>query len=64
MADAEKHRQEQAKFDPAIMAELLAQPEVAVQAAKMPPVMLEWYKDLLIKDGIYSRYVKERKGEN
>jgi len=46
--------------DPEIMAELLAQPDVAKEVAGMTPEALDWYKELLVSSGIYSRYVKER----
>ena len=49
------------KVNPAIMAELLEQPEIKEQIAGYAPEMLDWYKDLLVQQGIYDRYVKERK---
>jgi len=49
------------KVDPAIMAELLAHPSVAREVAGMPADMLAYYKDLLVDEGIYDQYVRERK---
>lgn len=49
------------KVDPAILRELLAQPEVAPHVVQMTPEEREWYKQLLVSEGIYDRYVKERK---
>lgn len=49
------------KYDPKIMAELLDQPDVKEQVDQMQPEMLEWFKELLVSQGIYSRYVKERR---
>ncbi len=49
--------------DPAIMAELLAQPDVKKHVKGLSPEMLDWYKDLLVSQGIYARYVKERKAK-
>lgn len=43
------------------MEELLKQPEVAEQAAQMTPEMLAWFRDLLVSQRIYAKYVKERK---
>lgn len=48
------------KVDEAIMSELLTQPGIKEQVSQMTPEMLEWFKDLLVKQGIYARYVKER----
>lgn len=45
----------------AIMAELLAQPGVAERVAAMAPDELAWYRRLLVSQGIYARYVRERK---
>lgn len=42
------------------MAELLLQPGVREAVATMTPDELVFYKDLLISQGIYARYVKER----
>lgn len=49
--------------DPEIMAELLAQPDVAKEVAGMSPETLKWYKELLVSSGIYTQYVKEREGK-
>lgn len=46
--------------DPAIMAELLAQPGVKEAVAGMTPDEREFYQELLISQGIYARYLKER----
>ena len=51
------------EVDEKIMAELLEQPEIKRETAKMTPEMLAWYKDLLVSEGIYTRYVKEREGK-
>lgn len=48
------------KVDEKIMAELLDQPDVKREIAGMTPEMLEWYKDLLVSEGIYTQYLKER----
>ena len=48
------------KYDEKIMAELLEQPGVKENVAKMSPEMLEWFKELLVKQGVYIRYVSER----
>jgi hypothetical protein len=49
------------KVDPAIMAELLDHPAVREAVAKMTPDELKFYKELLVSQGIYAKYVKERK---
>lgn len=49
------------KINPEIMAELLAQPSVKENADKMTPEMLEWFRELLVSQGIYAKYVKERR---
>lgn len=49
------------KVDPAIMAELLAQPDVAREIAGMPADVLAYFKDLLVDEGVYDQYVRERK---
>ena len=48
------------KVDPAIMAELLAHPSVAKEIAGMPADVLAYYKDLLVDEGVYDQYVRER----
>lgn len=55
-----KRKKPRIKVDPAIMAELLEQPDVKEHVAQMSPEQLTWYKDLLVSQGIYARYVKER----
>lgn len=49
--------------DEKIMAELLEQLEVKCETAKMSPKMLAWYKELLVSEGIYTQFVKEREGK-
>ena len=56
-----KKPKRQPEVDPAIMAELLAQPGVREQVEQMTPDELDWYKELLVSEGIYKQYVKERK---
>ena len=46
--------------DPDIMAELLEQPDVASYVEQMTADEVEWYKGLLVSEGIYDRYVRER----
>ncbi|MEN6300826.1 MAG: hypothetical protein ABFD51_13110 [Anaerolineaceae bacterium] len=48
-------------YDPKIMAELLSQPEIKKEVEKMHPEILSWYKDLLVSEGIYAKYCRERK---
>jgi len=43
------------------MAELLAQPDVAKEIEGMPADVLAYYKDLLVDEGVYDQYVRERK---
>jgi hypothetical protein len=47
-------------YDEKIMDELLSQPEIKNNVKKMTHEMLEWFKELLISQGIYDKYVKER----
>jgi hypothetical protein len=47
-------------YDLEIMDELLKQPEVVKSVKDMKPETLEWFKELLVSQGIYARYVKER----
>lgn len=54
------NKTKQTAYDPEIMAELLAQPTVASELAQMSPEMREWYIELIVKNGIYERYVRER----
>lgn len=42
------------------MDELLAQPGVAEFVATMTDEERAWYRDLLVREGIYARYVQER----
>jgi hypothetical protein len=44
----------------AIMAELLHQPEVKKSVLRMTAKELEFFKTLLVKQGIYARFVRER----
>lgn len=48
-------------YDFEIMDELLQQPDVAESVKDMNPDTLEWFKELLVSQGIYAKYVKERK---
>jgi hypothetical protein len=48
-------------YDPEIMNELLKQPGVKKNVKKMKPETLEWFKELLVSQGIYSKYIRERK---
>lgn len=56
-----KNASKKPAVDPAIMAELLEQPDLKVQVAEMQPEELDWFKELLVSQGIYAQYVKERK---
>lgn len=49
------------KVNPRIMRELLEQPGVREPVAQMTADERAWYEDLLVSEGIYDRYVKERK---
>lgn len=51
------------EVDPAIMAELLETPVIKAQIEGWDPAMIDWYRELLVKDGIYAAYLKERKGK-
>ena len=53
-------KKQQIKVDEKIMAELLEQPEVKLEVAKMTPEVLALYKDLLVSEGIYQQYVREQ----
>lgn len=46
--------------DRAILDALLAQPGVAEHVATMTPAERAWYERLLVEQGIYRQYVKER----
>jgi recombinational DNA repair protein RecT len=48
-------------YNPKIMQELLDQPGVRENVAQMKPETLEWFKESLVKTGVYAAYVKERK---
>jgi len=48
------------KVDEKIMDELLNTPKVKAETQYMTPETLSWYRDLLVSEGIYDRYVKER----
>jgi hypothetical protein len=50
-----------AEVDPKIMAELLDKPDIRGKVKKMNPETLKWYKAMLVSQGIYAQYVKERK---
>ena len=50
----------QERVDPQVMQELLERPGIQEFVAKMTPEELAWYKDLLVKQGIYARYGRER----
>lgn len=47
--------------DPAILQELLQNPEIREIYDKMRPEVKKWYRKLLVDEGIYSHYLKERK---
>lgn len=53
-------RKKQTKVDPEIMAELLDEPGVKENVERMTAGELELFKKLLVSQGIYSQYVKER----
>jgi len=46
---------------PTIMQELLDTPKVKAEMAGLSPEARAWYLDLLVSEGIYDQYVKERK---
>lgn len=46
--------------DPAIFEEFMNQPEVKESASKLSPSELEWFKELVVSEGLYEQYVKER----
>ena len=48
------------KIDPKIMQELLDSNGVRQNVARMTPETLGYYKDLLVTDGIYQRFVLEK----
>lgn len=47
-------------IDDEIMEEILNKPEVKKETEGMTPSVLAWYKELLVSEGIYDRYVRER----
>jgi hypothetical protein len=49
------------KPDEAIMNELLSKPGVRKNVMKMTAGELEYFKKLLVSQGVYAQYVKERK---
>lgn len=51
----------QIEVKPEIMDELLSQPEVAQHVKNMTAAEFDFYKRLLVSQGIYARYVKELK---
>jgi hypothetical protein len=53
-------KQQQVKVDPEIMQELLDEPGVREHVEKMTAQELEFYKRLLVRQGIYAQYLKER----
>lgn len=58
-----KHNKKQphAKYRAEIMDELLDTPAIREETSRMRPETLEWYKELLVSQGIYARYVRERR---
>lgn len=48
-------------YDETIMNELLSQPEIRKQVLRMKAETLAFYKELLVSEGIYTKYVAERK---
>jgi len=49
------------QIDETIMQELLDTPKVKEEIKGMSPDALAWYMELLVSEGIYAQYVKERK---
>ena len=47
--------------DPGIMQELLDSPGVKENVAQMSPQVLAYFKELLVKQGVYARFVQEKK---
>lgn len=47
--------------DEKIMQELLDSPSVKKNVAKMTPEVLAYFKELLVKQGVYARFVQEKK---
>lgn len=50
-------------IDPVIMQDLLDSPGVKENVAQMTPEMLAYFKELLVSQGIYARFVIERKSK-
>lgn len=46
-------------YDKKIMDQLLNEPGIKEQVAIMKPETLEFYKELLVTQGIYAQYVRE-----
>jgi hypothetical protein len=51
------------KVDPKLMQALLDSPGVKENVVKMTPEELAWFKELLVKQGIYQRFVLENQKE-
>lgn len=49
------------KINEKIMQELLDSPGVKENVAQMTPEVLTYFKGLLVKQGVYARFVQERK---
>lgn len=47
--------------DPKIMQELMESDGVKENVEKMTPEVLKYFKDLLVRQGVYARFVQERK---
>lgn len=45
------------------MQEFLNQPGIKEKVAQMGPVALDFFKHLLVSEGIYARYIKEREAK-
>jgi hypothetical protein len=48
-------------FDETIMNELLSNPKVRKNVLKMTANELQFFKEALVKTGVYAKYCKERK---
>jgi hypothetical protein len=53
----------QDRFDKKWMKRLLSEPEVAAEVEKMTAMELEFFKQMLVKQGTYRRYVIEQQKE-
>lgn len=51
------------KYDPVIMSKLLKSRGIRENVQLMKPETLKWFIELLVEQGIYEQYVKER-GKN